>query len=62
MFGIGQVFSGIIMANVIDSLKSKKSCIINIIFMMAAAASSISTINQNEFNWLSYLNCALFGL
>ena len=30
--------------------------------MIAATATSISSIKKDNFNWISYLNCAMFGL
>ena len=50
------------MANIIDSLQLKKTCIVSFIVMIAATATSISSIKKDNFNWISYLNCAMFGL
>ena len=61
-FGVGQVLSGLVMAAAIDIFGSKKACLLNVIAFIGVASSSISTIQQNEFNWISKVNCGLWGL
>ena len=61
-FGIGQVLSGFIMAYMIDTFGSKKVCWLNILAIIGVASTSLTTIQQNEFNWMSKMNCALWGL
>ena len=61
-FGIGQVISGYLMGRIIDRIGSRKSCFVNLILLSAVMTTQFIAIERERFDWLSHVNCFLWGL
>ena len=49
------------MGRIIDKYGSKRACFMNVFAMMLVMTSSIFTVKNLTFNWLSYVTCGLWG-
>ena len=61
-FGVGQVFSGIIMGKIIDRFGSRKAVFMNILALAVCISIQITSIYQRTYIiWLNFTACFLWG-
>ena len=60
-FGFGEVIGGYLHGLIIDKLGSKRTCYVNTSIMTITVASCLVSINNGEYNYLSFIMCFCFG-
>jgi len=60
-FGVGEVFGGFIMGITIDKFGSKTAGIQNVIIAIIMTAVTITCIQINEYNYMTFIMCFIWG-
>lgn len=59
--GFGEVLGGLIQGQIIDKIGNKAGCMCNCTAVLAATVITVISVNNGEYNYLSYIMCFCWG-
>ena len=61
-FGLGEMFGGQLIGQVVDRRGSKPACLVNVALMVIMFAITFTFLIVFEYSWLAYLMCFSWGV